>query len=205
LTAVHLALFDGMEGRFTEARQLMARGRAELAELGVNWWGRVAVLLDARLAMLADDAASAEHCLREALPSPDPWFESWARVELAWSVYVQGRVSEAYALIQALAAMPAPVDRAITIRRRALTARLLADRGRQAEAEHLIRGAVGLAEQTNLLEIRGDTIVDLAEILSLAGRPAEAAAALDEAVALYERKGNVVSASRARSALAAVR
>ena len=201
LTAVYLAIFDGMEGRFTEARQLMDQGRAELTELGVNWWGRIAVWLDVRLAMLADDAASAERCLREGLPSPDPMFELIARVELAWSVYVQGRDSEADALIQALAAMPAPVERAITIRRRALTARLLADRGRQAEAEHLIREAVALAEETNLLEIRGDTLIDLAEVLRLSGQPEEAASALEEAVGLYERKGNVVSAAKARALL----
>jgi alkanesulfonate monooxygenase SsuD/methylene tetrahydromethanopterin reductase-like flavin-dependent oxidoreductase (luciferase family) len=73
------------------------------------------------------------------------------------------------------------------------------------EAEALAREAVELARSTDFLNAQGDTLVDLAEILSLAGRPAEAAAALDEAVALYERKGNVVSASRARSALAAVR
>ncbi len=44
--------------------------------------------------------------------------------------------------------------------------------------------------------------MDLAEVLRLADRPDEAADALREAVELYARKGNVVSADRARTLLA---
>jgi hypothetical protein len=36
-------------------------------------------------------------------------------------------------------------------------------------------------------------------VLDRAGRVGEAAAALHDAIALYERKGNIVSASRARA------
>jgi hypothetical protein len=43
--------------------------------------------------------------------------------------------------------------------------------------------------------------VDLAEIDELSGRLEEAAAALEEAVQLFEAKGNVVSTSRARELL----
>jgi hypothetical protein len=41
--------------------------------------------------------------------------------------------------------------------------------------------------------------VDLAEVLRLAGRAEEASAALERAVELYERKGNSVSAGKARA------
>jgi hypothetical protein len=47
--------------------------------------------------------------------------------------------------------------------------------------------------------------VDLAEVLSLAGRPQEAAAALGQAVGCYERKGNIVSTQRAQARLAELR
>jgi hypothetical protein len=42
---------------------------------------------------------------------------------------------------------------------------------------------------------------DLAEVLSLANRPKEAAEALERALALHERKGNVVMAGRVRERL----
>ena len=41
----------------------------------------------------------------------------------------------------------------------------------------------------------------LTEVFRLAGKPAEAAAALEDAITLYERKGNVVSAAKARALL----
>ncbi len=44
---------------------------------------------------------------------------------------------------------------------------------------------------------------DLAEVLSLAGRPKEAAEALERALERYERKGNVVMAGRTRDRLVA--
>jgi hypothetical protein len=43
---------------------------------------------------------------------------------------------------------------------------------------------------------------DLAEVLALGGRDEDAAAELGRAVALYERKGNVVAGAKARRRLA---
>ena len=51
----------------------------------------------------------------------------------------------------------------------------------------------------------GRCICDLAEVLSLAGKPDEAAAALEQALERYERKGNLVSAQRSRTRLAELR
>jgi hypothetical protein len=52
--------------------------------------------------------------------------------------------------------------------------------------------------------LHADVLLDLAEVLGLAGRPDEAEVATAEAVDIYERKGNVAAAERAR-ALAATR
>jgi hypothetical protein len=46
-----------------------------------------------------------------------------------------------------------------------------------------------------------DASMDLAEVLRMSGRPIEAGAAVEEALHLYERKGIVVSADRARAFL----
>jgi nanoRNase/pAp phosphatase (c-di-AMP/oligoRNAs hydrolase) len=47
--------------------------------------------------------------------------------------------------------------------------------------------------------------LDLAEVLRLAGRNDEAATALESAIELFNRKGNIVSARRAGELLAALR
>ena len=53
-----------------------------------------------------------------------------------------------------------------------------------------------------MLDAQGDAYADLAEVLSLAGRPKEAAVALGQALGCYERKGNLVSTQRAQTRLA---
>jgi Flp pilus assembly protein TadD len=79
-----------------------------------------------------------------------------------------------------------------------LRARLLASRGRFGEAETLARLAVAQAESTDFLGFHGDAYVALAEVLRLGGRTDGAIDALKSAIQLFERKGNVVEARRAR-------
>ena len=88
---------------------------------------------------------------------------------------------------------------------RQVRAKVLARRGEHAEAERLAREAVAIGEETDMLDAQGDAYADLAEVLSLAGRPKEAAEALEQALARYERKGNVVMAERMRERLSALR
>jgi len=68
------------------------------------------------------------------------------------------------------------------------------------EPERLAREAIALAEQTDMLNARGDALLDLAEVLALAGR--DARAELEQALVLYEQKRNFVMAERTRSRLA---
>ena len=55
-----------------------------------------------------------------------------------------------------------------------------------------------------MLNAQGDAYADLAEVLLLSGKADEAAAALEQALERYERKGNLVMAQRMRDRLAAV-
>ena len=73
-------------------------------------------------------------------------------------------------------------------------------RGDLHEGELLAREAVALADETDMLNAHADALIDLAEVLALAGQ--DARAELDGALALYERKGNLVMAERTRSRLA---
>ncbi len=74
--------------------------------------------------------------------------------------------------------------------------------GRHAEAEELARAAVAVVEETDLLDLHGDALAELAEVLRLAGREAEAREHAGNALELYLRKGNDVAADRARALLA---
>ena len=78
---------------------------------------------------------------------------------------------------------------------------MLADRGQLADAETLARAAVSVIDQTDYIKFRGDARMSLAYVLRTAGRPEEAATVLREALELYERKGDVADASRARAEL----
>jgi hypothetical protein len=85
---------------------------------------------------------------------------------------------------------------------RSARARARAGLGDLETAESLARDAVEFAEQSDFLNVHGDALVALAEILERTGRSdGAAAAALRDAVGLYEEKGNTVSAATARTIL----
>ena len=79
--------------------------------------------------------------------------------------------------------------------------KVLARGGDHADAERLAREAVAIGEETELLDAQAETHADLGEVLSIAGRPQEATEALEQALARYERKGNLVMAGRVRARL----
>jgi Flp pilus assembly protein TadD len=56
-----------------------------------------------------------------------------------------------------------------------------------------------------MLSVKGETLVDLAEVLTAGGRSDQARDALEQALALFEQKGNVVMAGRTRSRLETLR
>jgi len=60
---------------------------------------------------------------------------------------------------------------------------------------------VDLVARTDALNRRADSLLVLAEILRLQARESDAAGQIREALLLYEQKGNVVSAERARAML----
>ena len=70
--------------------------------------------------------------------------------------------------------------------------------GTPDEAERLGREAVELSRHEEDPIDQANALMDLGEVLRIAGRPDEASLAGAEALALYERKGNLVSAAAAR-------
>ena len=74
--------------------------------------------------------------------------------------------------------------------------------GQHREAEQLAREAVAITERTDALNLQGDALCDLAEVLHAAGRSDEAAATLGQALERYEQKKNLAMAAQVRDRLA---
>jgi hypothetical protein len=74
----------------------------------------------------------------------------------------------------------------------------MVNRDARSEAEQLAREAVGLVplEMPNL---QTDLLMDIADMLRMTGNQSEASPRIVDAINLYENKGNLVSADRARS------
>ncbi len=79
-----------------------------------------------------------------------------------------------------------------------------ASRYQHAKAEALAHQAVAVLEPTDALNMQGDALCDLAEVLHAAGRSDEATSALEQALERYGRKKNLAMAAQVRARLAAL-
>jgi len=198
------AVLYAMQGDFETARLLVREANTLLGELGRIYTVALAQH-DAMVEVLAGEPAAAEERLRTAYERFDELgekalFASTAAM-LAHAIYEQGRYAEAGELCRASREAAAADDLDAQVKWRGVAAKLLAQRGQNAEAETLAREAVELVAQTDLLRDHGDALLDLGEVLALGGEPPHAAAAFRAALELYEQKGDTVMAGRARSRL----
>ena len=119
---------------------------------------------------------------------------------LAQAVHAQGRTAEAAELCRTAAAGAAADDIITQVIWRGVQAKVRATEGRCEEAVALAREAVALVEATDLLSHQADAMLDLADVLRICSHDDEADRALRVGIALYERKGHVRGARRARAA-----
>jgi tetratricopeptide (TPR) repeat protein len=117
------------------------------------------------------------------------------------AVFRQGRLDEAERLSEVSEELGASDDRYNEAAWRRLRAKVLAARGDLARAEAFARQAVDVAAEVGFLDDAAGAWLDLAVILSAVGKEDEARGPAAEALALFERKGNLVGASRARACL----
>jgi class 3 adenylate cyclase/tetratricopeptide (TPR) repeat protein len=203
-----LGTLTAMRGSFDEARTLIARGRAVLGDVGLKKWTAASCQTAAYIEMLAGDAPAAEHELRTGYGVLDQMGEksylSTFAAELAQALYRQSRLHECERFTRVSEEIAAPDDLAAQVTWRGPRAKVLARRGELDPAQQLAEEAVALAETTDYLDLRGDAHMDRAEVQGLAGDLTAAASSAAMALGLYERKGNVVSAGRARDFKAGV-
>ena len=204
-----LGALVAMQGKFEEARELLARDKEILRDLGLTVTLAVAGEPAAIVELLADQPENAERELREGYEmlaelGEKSSFSTFAALR-AKAFYMQGKYDDALEMTEHSERAAAADDVSTHVQWRGTRAKILARRGRLKRAEQIAREAVRLAEGTDFLSLHGDVLIDLAEILRIDRRPAEAAAAVANAATLYEAKGNVVSAARARVSLQALR
>jgi tetratricopeptide (TPR) repeat protein len=152
----------------------------------------------------AEDWARGEEALREGHEMLERMGKktdlSTVSAHLGEAVYRQGRLDEAERLSEMSEELGASDDLYNETAWRRLRAKVLAARGDLGRAEELARQAVEIAGGIGFLDDAALAWLDLTGILRDVGDP-DAQTAAGEALALFERKGNLVGARRARAFL----
>jgi tetratricopeptide (TPR) repeat protein len=195
------------EGRFEEARELVTAATIAYEELG----SRLDAVLTAAFGradveLLAGDLAAAEQALREGFDALGTLGELGHRASvaalLARTLRASGRGVEADEFVR-LAELTASEDdiwsQALS---RITRAGLLADAGRIVDAERVAREARAIVAATDLIDFHAEVLLELADVLGRDNREPERRECVEEALELFERKGNLVAADRARALLA---
>jgi tetratricopeptide (TPR) repeat protein len=120
---------------------------------------------------------------------------------LAATLVLQDRPDEALALTERAKSLSAPDDLDAQVKWRIAHARALATRGEFAETERLAREAVERAAASDTIVLHADALACLGDVLLAAQAPSEAVPVIEESVALYDAKGDVVSAATCRTTL----
>jgi class 3 adenylate cyclase/tetratricopeptide (TPR) repeat protein len=203
-----LAPLMAMIGEFDQARDLSRRGKLILEDLGRSVLAASTSQESSVVEMLAQRPDVAEHQLRSDFETltemGERYLLSTIAGELARAVYAQGRLDEALELTRAAEELSDEDDVVSQAYWRSVRARVLARSGQLDDGMRLAREAVTILSATDILARRAEALIDLAEILELAGRGADARAALDDAIALLDQKEHHVGLERARAALARV-
>src|SRR5919197_5201142 len=202
-------VLEAMRGRFDEARGLLAAGDAAAEELGQTIWLAVGGMTAWEVETLAGDDVAAERSVRTSCEQleelGDTGYRSTATARLAESLYTLGRFAEADEATQVAEGLSGPDDLVSQALWRQVRAKLLARAGSHAEAETLAREAVSQVGQTDMVDSHARALADLGAVLPLAGRVDDAEREFEQALNLFERKGNVVLAAKARRDLATLR
>ena len=204
---LHMAGLYAMQDQVAIAQTALSRAKSQLDTLGPTMTA-AGTEPAAFIAMLAGDPVTAEMHLRLGYESlsqmGEKGFLSTIAALLARAIVAQGekRYAEASELIEISQEAAGGEDLSAQIIGQGLSARILADSGRHAEAVALASSAVALAAQTDLLSQHADALLDLAYAMAADGRAHEARAAATQALDLYQRKGNLPGAREATGYLA---
>ena len=195
-----LAVLGGLyaaQGTFNRARELVARGRGLLEEIGLDVDAARAGIEAWRVEMLAGEYETAERELRAALEALEAlgerYFLSTVYGLMAQTLLEHGApLDDVDELCRRSEELATPDDVATQALWRCAAGRSLARRGSLAEGEARVREALDLLATTDATVLLLDAYLDLGEVLELAGRYDEAREAYETARGHAELKGGVV-------------
>jgi tetratricopeptide (TPR) repeat protein len=197
-----IALLEAMSGRFEEARTAEKRSRGIKEELGLGFTLAVGDIWRGELELMAGDYAAAEGAFRAAADfleeRGDRNFYPTAAAGIARACFHQGRYDESDAVLRDAEATTASDDFITAVWTLGTRARHLVRDGRPEEAEAAARRGVELAFETDDLNLRSESLIELADVLQ---DPPRARTALEQAIGVAEEKENVVYARQARDRL----
>ena len=201
-----VAGFYAIQGRFDEARDLLAEARAILHELGRTVDIQTLAFWTGPLELLAGNPAEAERVTREACEFLEAagergWLSTMAGLHSS-ALYDLGRLEEAEAAALQSREAATSDDANAQAGWRAALAKVLARKGEHEEAERLVEEAVTFTGRTDELDNQGYLYLDSGEVYRLAGNAEKGEAALREALSRFEQKGNAVMTERTRAFLA---
>jgi tetratricopeptide (TPR) repeat protein len=128
----------------------------------------------------------------------DLGYLSWIAPRLARILALRGDATGALELARRARGEMQPDHAFGQIGVRVAEATALAAQGRDAEAGDVALEALELVERTDMLDVHGDVLELVAELDLAAGREGLARERFENALVLYERKGDVVAATRVR-------
>jgi tetratricopeptide (TPR) repeat protein len=204
-----LGVLEALAGRFDEARALVADALDLFTTGGLEHAVAELRYHQSDLELLAGDVVAAERVGRAACEwaerERDLGMTGMHAPQLAIVHYELGDFPVAEHFLQVAERLTTGDDLQARVPLRRVRAKLLAREGAFEEAEALAREAVALMVAADALRLRGDGLMDLAEVLLMAGRRNEAAGAFRQARELYERKGALACVAIADRRLAQLR
>jgi DNA-binding SARP family transcriptional activator len=177
--------------------------RAESVCRDAGLWNELAITSFERSGVyeLVDDWESAERELRSAFEQygavTDHGMRQLVAGRLARALVATGKLDEAEELAKSASVAGKVDDFTEQVAWRQGLALVHARRGRPGPARRVAREAIELAARSDWLNLHAETLEDLAAVETSAERTGEASSALEEAIALYERKGNRAARERA--------
>ena len=201
--SVERAVLEAMRGDIDTARELLAEGRRTIEESGLTLWAALNAQETYLVEHLAGTPGAASETLRDSFTTLDEGGEraylSTSRASSPMRSSPKGRLDEAERFSRECQQAAGPDDVLSQVLWRTARAKILARRGTLEPAEALAREAVGRVEPTDLLGTRADALVELTEVLALAGRRETRWPLSARPAELYERKGNRTALARAQA------
>jgi class 3 adenylate cyclase/tetratricopeptide (TPR) repeat protein len=199
-----LADLRSMRGDLSAARELIAHAiqRAEEMGMEVDLAGGM-LRASAEIAHRAGDLARAERDLHRAVEIlrriDDKGHLASVAPDLALKLLMTpGREDEVLEATKLGEDSSIEDDVDAQVRWRSAKGLALFRLGQEAEGERLVRDAAERGWRTDYFKLRAIPLEALGEILQRSGRPDEAAGAFERALAVYEAKGDVISAMLVR-------